>query len=51
MKDGTWIDYRVTTSSDGSPAVLINVKESTDSGGVRYHKINFSKPKNGKKGK
>ena len=51
MKDGTWIDYRVTTSSDGSPAVLINVKESTDSGGVRYHKIHFSKPKNGKKEK
>ncbi len=45
MKDGTYVDYRMITSSKGSPAVHINVKNSLDSGGIKYHKVHFSKPK------
>ena len=48
MKDGTYVDYRIVTSSEGSPAVLINVKDENDSGGIRYHKVHFSNPKNRK---
>lgn len=47
MKDGTYVDYRVLTSSQNSPAVLINVKMSADSGGIKYHKVHFSKETGG----
>ncbi len=47
MKDGSLIVYRPVTSSDGSPAVEINLKKSSDSGGIKSHKIHFV----GKKGK
>lgn len=29
--------------SDGSPAVEINIKNSADSGGMKYQKIHFMK--------
>lgn len=45
MKDGTYINFRIKTSSEGSPAVQINIKNSSDNAGVRFHKVHFSKPK------
>ena len=43
MKDGSILSYRETSSSDGSPAVEINIKHSTDHGDVKYQKIHFTK--------
>ncbi|MCF0106641.1 MAG: hypothetical protein HUJ53_07765 [Holdemanella sp.] len=43
--DGTIITYREVSSSDGSPAVDINIKKSTDSSGVKSQKIHFVKKK------
>lgn len=43
MQDGSIFSYREISSSDGSPAVEINIKESIDSGGVKYQKIHFVK--------
>jgi hypothetical protein len=43
MNDGTIISYREVTSSEGSPAVEINISKSTDSGGVKRQKIHFAK--------
>ena len=45
MKDGTYVTFRIYTSSEGSPAVSINVNESSDNVGIKYHKVHFSKPK------
>ena len=41
MKDGSILSYRQISSSDGSPAVEINIKESTDHGDIKYQKIHF----------
>lgn len=46
LKDGTIISYREITSTEGSPAVEINIKKSTDTGGVKKQKIHFEKRKN-----
>ena len=46
LKDGTIISYREVTSTEGSPAVEINIKKSTDAGGVKKQKIHFEKGKN-----
>lgn len=43
MKDGTFITYRPVSTSDGSPTVLINVKDSTDNADIGYQKIHFVK--------
>lgn len=43
MKDGTIISYREVSSSDGSPAVDINVLKSTADLDVKYQKIHFIK--------
>lgn len=43
MKDGTIITYRDATSSYESPAVSINVRESSDNFGIKTHKIHFIK--------
>lgn len=40
LRDGTIINYRVVSKS-GGPAVEINVKKSSDSCGLRSHKIHF----------
>lgn len=43
MADGSVITWRNVSSSDGSPAVDINIQRSTDSGGIRQQKIHFIK--------
>jgi ribosomal protein L24E len=43
MRDGTILSFREVSSSDGSPAVEINIKQSTDNGGLKYQKIHFTK--------
>ena len=43
LKDGTIISYREITSTDGSPAVEINIKKSSDTCGVKKQKIHFEK--------
>lgn len=41
MKDGTIVSMRETSSSDGSPAVEINIKESSNHGDLKAQKIHF----------
>lgn len=43
MKDGTIVSFREVSSSDGTPAVEINVRTSEDHGDVKYQKIHFIK--------
>lgn len=43
MKDGSILSYREVSSSDGSPAVEINIKQSSDHGDIKYQKIHFVK--------
>jgi len=43
MKDGTILSHREVSSSDGTPAVEINIKSSTDHGDIKYQKIHFVK--------
>ncbi len=43
MADGTIITWRETSSSDGSPAIDINIKHSDNSGGLKGQKIHFVK--------
>ncbi len=43
MADGTVISYRKVSTSDGTSVVEINIRKSTDSGGVKYQKIHFVK--------
>lgn len=43
MADGTVVTWREVSSSDGFPAVDINIKKSTDSGGLKVQKIHFVK--------
>ena len=45
MQDGTIVSYRETSSSDGSPVVEINIRESDDFGNLKYQKIHFVKGK------
>lgn len=45
MKDGTYINFRIKTSSESSPAVQINIKNLSDNAGIRFHKVHFSKLK------
>lgn len=41
LADGTVITWREVSSSDGTPAIDINVSRSNDSGGVKRQKIHF----------
>ena len=41
MKDGSILSFREVTSSEGSPAVEINIKQSNDHGDIKYQKIHF----------
>ena len=43
IKDGSILSYREVSSSDGSPAVEINIKQSTDHGDIKYQIIHFVK--------
>lgn len=42
MGDGTVVSLREVSSSDGSPAVEINIRNSFGSGGVKNQKIHFA---------
>lgn len=46
MEDGTIITMREQSSSDGSPAVNINIKYSSDSAGIKDQKIHFKEAGN-----
>ena len=46
MKDGTIVSYREVSSSDGSPAVEINIRKSDAHGDIKYQKIHFVKGDN-----
>jgi hypothetical protein len=41
MADGSIITWRAVSSSDGSPVVEINIKNSTHTGGIKEQKIHF----------
>lgn len=41
LADGSVISWRNVSSSDGSPAVEINIKRSSDTSGVKQQKIHF----------
>ena len=43
MKDGSILSYREVSSFDGSPAVEINIRQSTEHGDIKYQKIHFVK--------
>ena len=45
MNDGSIISWRDVSSSDGTPAVEINIEQSTSNGGVKQQKIHFVKEK------
>lgn len=45
--DGTIITFRIKTSSNGSPAVDINIDNSTRTAGIKRQKIHFTKPVEG----
>ena len=41
MSDGTILSFRQISSSDGSPAVEINIKNSSNHNELKYQKIHF----------
>lgn len=43
LSDGTMITWRETSSSDGSPAIDINIDGSNSSSGIKTQKIHFVK--------
>ena len=43
LSDGSVVSWRNVSSSDGSPAVDINIESSKDSGGIKQQKIHFVK--------
>ena len=45
LADGSIISWRDVSSSDGTPAVEINIEQSTSNGGVKQQKIHFVKEK------
>ena len=45
LADGTIVSYRKVSSSDGTPAVDINIKKSKETGGVKQQKMYFVKEK------
>jgi len=45
LKDGTVVSWREVSSSDGSPAIDINISQSKDSAGIAKQKIHFVKEK------
>ncbi|MBR7019803.1 MAG: hypothetical protein IKI15_01955 [Lachnospiraceae bacterium] len=42
LADGTCITYREKSNSDGSPAVSISIRESTNPAGIKNQKIHFT---------
>lgn len=47
MRDGAVVSFREVSSSDGSPAVDINIRRSTGSSGVKRQKIHFVRERRG----
>ena len=45
LEDGSVITWRNVSSSDGTPAVDINIEKSSNSGGIKQQKIHFEKEK------
>ncbi len=45
LEDGSVITWRNVSSSDGTPAVDINIEKSSNSGGIKQQKIHFVKEK------
>ena len=45
LQDGSIITWRNVSSSDGTPAVDINIEKSSNSGGIKQQKIHFVKEK------
>lgn len=43
MADGSILSFREVSSSDGTPAVEINIRSSRDHGNIKYQKIHFTK--------
>lgn len=43
LSDGTIISYRKISTSDGTAVVEINIRQSSNNGGVKYQKIHFVK--------
>ena len=43
LSDGSVVSWREISSSDGSPAVEINIEKSTNSAGLKQQKIHFVK--------
>lgn len=41
LKDGTILTMREVSHSDGSPAVDINIKKSSDNAGIKQQRIHF----------
>lgn len=41
MADGSTITFRAISTSDGSPAVDINIRRSTEKSGIKSQKIHF----------
>jgi hypothetical protein len=41
MSDGTILSYREISTSDGTPAVEINIRGSSAHGEIKYQKIHF----------
>lgn len=46
MKDGTVVSYREHSTSDGTPVVEINIKNSSIDSGIKEQKIHFVKKEN-----
>lgn len=46
MADGTVITMRKISHSDGTPVVDINIRPSTQTGGVKSQKIHFVQEEN-----
>lgn len=42
LADGTIISYRQVSKSDGTSVVEINIRYSTNAGGLKYQKIHFT---------
>jgi len=43
LSDGTIMSYREISSSDGTSVVEINIRQSSNSAGVKFQKIHFVK--------
>jgi len=43
LSDGTIMSYREISSSDGTSVVEINIRQSSNSSGVKFQKIHFVK--------